>query len=87
MNGGTLVAPAIQLENSGTFHHAGGVVSGNSSLMLAHGIWEAQPGTTDLGQVQLNVGTVRVRRCRFRPVRVWCSSPTVTAWCGLARQF
>jgi hypothetical protein len=56
MNGGTLIAPAIQLENSGTFHHAGGVVSGNSSLTLAHGIWEAQPGTTDLGQVQLNVG-------------------------------
>jgi hypothetical protein len=56
MNGGTLIAPAIQLENSGTFHHAAGVVSGNSSLMLAHGIWEAQPGTTVLGQVQLNVG-------------------------------
>ncbi len=37
MNGGTLIIPIIQLKNSGTFHHAGGAVSGNSRLILAHG--------------------------------------------------
>jgi hypothetical protein len=86
MNGGTLLAPVIQLENSGTFHHYGGAVSGNSSLILAHGRWDAQPGTTELGRVQLNVGDSSDSMLGFPtiPCVVKFADSHTAAWAGQA---
>jgi hypothetical protein len=86
MNGGTLISPVIQLENSGTFHHYGGAVSGNSSLILAHGRWDAQPGTTELGRVQLNVGDSSDSMLGFPTIAcvVKFADSHTAAWAGQA---
>ena len=70
MSGGTLMTPYIKLDFNGTFEHTGGEILNNQRITMVSGKWEAKPGRTQLGQLELPETTrspIRpcVQRCTF----------------------
>ena len=57
MSGGTLMTPYIKLDFNGTFEHTGGEILNNQRITMVSGKWEAKPGRTQLGQLELPEAT------------------------------